>query len=99
MDIESQQRLQRLDEKLNGVCASVETGFATIRKDIHYLNRNTMPTLAVAFVALVLGICSLFIALENRNLILSVSSQTAKNTRDLENALPVIFQQTTPDSK
>lgn len=96
MDAESQKQFRELNDRLSGVTASVETGFATVRRDIHYLTRANVPTLIVAFVALVLSITSTFVALENRSLILKVTTETAKNTRDIENIWPVVWQQPGP---
>lgn len=96
MDSDIRQDLQRLNERVGGMNAAVETGFATIRRDVHYLSRAYLPALILAGVALVLSISSLFIAMDNRSLILTVSAQTSKNARDLENIIPIVFQPYTP---
>ena len=88
--------LQRLSERIGGVSAAMETGFEGLRKDVYYLGRTNIPMLVVAGVALILSICSLFVAMDNRALIQTVSAQTAKNSRDLENITPLIFQPYTP---
>lgn len=88
---EFRKELQDLRDTVNGVRGSIETEFAVIKKEIQYMNKGTMPTLVVALAALIFSICSGYIALDNKNLILIVSSQTNKNTRDLENMIPLVF--------
>ncbi|WP_288481991.1 hypothetical protein [uncultured Deinococcus sp.] len=88
---EFRKELQELRDTVNGVRGSIETEFAVIKKEIQYMNKTNMPTLIVAMVALVLSICSGFVALDNKNLILTVNAQTNKNTRDLENMIPLVF--------
>ncbi|MHA0043469.1 hypothetical protein [Deinococcus sp. PEB2-63] len=96
MEPDLKQELQRLSERISGVSAAMETGFEGLRKDVHYLGRTNTPVLVVAGLALILSICSLFVAMDNRSLILTVNAQTAKNTRDLENITPLIFQPYAP---
>lgn len=91
MDPELRRELREMNEKLNGVCASVETSFGSIRRDIYYLGRAYIPALIVGLIGLVLSISSLVIALDTRNQVLSVAAQTTKNTRDLENIFPLVF--------
>lgn len=90
MDAEFRKDFAELKQQVNGVCAAVETGFREVKKDISYLGRAYLPLIAVSLIALVLSLCSLVIALENRSLILGVSAQTSANTRDLEHLLPLI---------
>lgn len=91
------QDFKKLSDTISGMQASFQTELAVIRKDIQYMNRTNMPTLIVSLVALILSICSGFVALDNRALILSVSAQTSKNTRDLENMMPIVFSTPGPE--
>lgn len=88
---EFRKELHELREQVHGIRASIETEFAVTRRDIQHMSRAHTPTLIVSMIGLVLSICALFIASENRNLILTVATQTAKNTRDLENMIPIVF--------
>lgn len=86
-----QSQLQRMNDRLNGMNAGMESGFIALRKDIHYISRLYAPVIGLTVVSLVLSICAMVIALENRSLILNVQAETSKNTRDLENILPVVL--------
>lgn len=67
MDWNEGQELRRLEEKMNGVCIAMESGFSGLRKDIGYLGRLYIPLTALT----VLAVLALAIALENRALLLS----------------------------
>lgn len=91
VDPEVTRQLQQMNDKLGSVSAAMETSFGVIRRDIHWIGKAHVPALVASFIALILSISSLVIALDTRNQVLSVSAQTTKNTRDLENIFPLIF--------
>lgn len=97
MDAEMRREVQQLREQVSGVTAAVELGFQGVKKDVHYLGRAYLPLMGGTLLALVLALCALVIALENRNLVLSVSSQTSANSRDIEHLIPLI-KQAAPDT-
>lgn len=99
MDVETQTQLRQLNERISGVTAAVGSLGQDIRKDLQYMGRLYAPVIGMAALSLILSICALVIALENRSLILAVSSETTKNTRDLENIYPMVFQTPTPEPK
>ena len=71
MDWNEGQELRRLEEKMNGVCIAMESGFSGLRKDIGYLGRLYVPLTALTVLAVILAVRALAIALENRALLLS----------------------------
>lgn len=91
MDHEFRQELQELREQVNGIQASIQTEFAVTRRDIQHMSRAHTPTLFVAATALIVALCGSFVAFENRSMLLTTSIQTTKNTRDLENIIPMVF--------
>lgn len=97
MDAEFRRELQQLRDQLHGVCAAVETGFQGVKKDVHYLGRAYLPLIGATLLALVLALCALVIAMENRNLVLSTSAQTSANSRDIEHLIPLI-KEVAPDA-
>lgn len=99
VDHESQKELRELREQVNGIQASIQTEFAVTRRDIQHMSRAHTPTLFVAATALIVALCGSFVAFENRNMLLSTSIQTTKNTRDLENIIPMVFSTPTPAPK
>jgi hypothetical protein len=71
---ESEQR--DIVNRLNALCLTVEGGFRDLKKDVGYLGKFYVPLAAVSLVAMVLAILSLAVALENRNLIVSLARQS-----------------------
>lgn len=94
MDLERE--LREVRESMGGLRAAMETGFTGVRKDIEHMRQWPIPTIVVAVLALVVALgvggASLFIAMESRTLIMENKTQIAKNTRDLENIFPMIYQ-------
>lgn len=91
MDNDARKELELIRQQLAGVTAAIDSSMGMVRKDIHYLGRAYLPMIGATMVSLVLSICALAIALENRSLILNVAAQTSKNARDLENILPIVL--------
>ena len=94
---ELRREFRQLREQMSGVQAAMQTGFSEVRKDVSYLGKAYLPLIAITIVALVLSITSLVIALENRSLILSTSSQVSANSRDIEHLIPLI-KRTIPET-
>ena len=96
MEPDLKQELRQLGYRVSGMSSAMETGFEGLRKDVYYLSRTNIPVLALAVLAPAVSVCAIYVALDNRALILTVSAQTAKNTGDLENIRSVVFQPYTP---